>query len=338
MVSKKQHMILEVKNLKTYFDTPEGVVKAVDGVSFDLKKGEVLGIVGETGSGKSVTALSLLNLIPQPAGKIVEGQILLEGTDLARLNPRQMQKYRGSKISMVFQDPMTSLNPVYTIGSQIMEAIRIHQSITKNQARKKTIELLTMVGIPEPSRRLKSYPHECSGGMCQRVMVAMALANNPSVLIADEPTTALDVTIQAQILELMVKLKDRTGSAIILITHDLGVIAKYASRVMVMYGGKPVEFADVDTIFYEPLHPYTRGLMGSITRLDNKKKQRLLAIEGSCPSLIDLPPGCTFYPRCPYARKRCAQSYPGLEQVNPGRRIACHRWKNFRKGYNEGKP
>ncbi len=324
--------ILEVRNLKTYFYTHDGVVKAVDGISFNLKKGEVLGIVGETGSGKSVTALSILNLIPNPPGKIVEGQIIFDGIDMVCLNRRMIQKYRGNRISMIFQDPMTSLNPVYSIGNQIMESILVHQKIGRSRARQRTEELLDMVGIAEPARRFNSYPHELSGGMRQRVMVAMALANSPSILIADEPTTALDVTIQAQILELMVKLKDRTDSSIIIITHDLGIVAKYAARVMVMYGGKAVEFSDINSIFYEPLHPYTMGLMGSIARLDKKKRKRLQAIEGSPPSLIDLPPGCVFYSRCKYALDMCALSYPSLEQLKPGHDVACYRSREFLGG------
>jgi len=324
--------ILEVKNLRTYFYTDDGVVKAVDGVSFDLKKRETLGIVGETGSGKSVTALSILNLVPQPPGKIVEGQILFNGIDMTRLNRRQIQKYRGNKISMIFQDPMTSLNPVYTIGNQIMESIIIHQRMGRQQAKQEAIKLLEMVGIPEPARRLNSYPHEFSGGMRQRAMIAMALANSPAILIADEPTTALDVTIQAQILELMDELKNKTNSSIIIITHDLGVVAKYAARVMVMYGGKPVEFSGINNIFYEPLHPYTIGLMGSITRLDEKKKARLCPIEGTPPSLIDLPAGCIFAPRCRYAAGVCTESYPPLEEIKPGHHVACYRAKEFLEG------
>ncbi len=328
--------LLEVRDLKTHFFTPDGVVKAVDGVSFILNKKEVLGIVGETGSGKSVTALSILNLIPQPFGRIVGGRIMFDGVDIAGLGQKQIQKYRGNRISMVFQDPAASLNPVYTVGNQIMESIMIHQKIDKRSARKKAMRLLDMVGIPEPQRRLNSYPHQFSGGMRQRVMIAMALANSPSILIADEPTTALDVTIQAQILELMVDVMNKTGSSIILITHDLGVVAKYADKVMVMYGGKPVEFSDIDKIFYEPLHPYTNGLMGSIARLDSKKKDRLTTIDGSPPSLIDLPPGCIFYPRCKYRMEGCARSYPRFKEVKPGHHVACHRHAEFLKEEADG--
>jgi len=324
--------ILEIKNLKTYFYTDDGVVKAVDGVSFDLEQGETLGIVGETGSGKSVTALSILGLIPQPPGKIVEGEILFDGVDLAKMGRRQLQKYRGNRISMIFQDPMTSLNPVYTIGNQIMESIIIHRRMPKAEARREAIKLLEMVGIPEPERRLLNYPHEFSGGMRQRAMIAMALANSPSILIADEPTTALDVTIQAQILELMDELKEKTDSSIIIITHDLGVVAKYARRVMVMYGGKPVEFSQINNIFYNPLHPYTMGLMGSITRLDEKKKDRLSPIEGTPPSLIDLPKGCVFASRCKYALEECRSQYPPLEEIKEGHFVACYRSREFLEG------
>ncbi|MFO7928189.1 MAG: ABC transporter ATP-binding protein [Candidatus Humimicrobiaceae bacterium] len=324
--------ILEVKNLKTYFYTDEGVVKAVDGVSFDLNKGETLGIVGETGSGKSVTALSILSLIPQPPGRIVEGEILFDGVDMTKLKSRQLQKYRGNKISMIFQDPMTSLNPVYTIGNQLMESIIIHRRMSRGRARDEAIKLLELVGIPEPHKRLSGYPHEFSGGMRQRVMIAMALANDPSILIADEPTTALDVTIQAQILELMDELKNKTNSSIIIITHDLGVVAKYASRVMVMYGGKPVEFSNINNIFYKPLHPYTIGLMNSITRLDEKKKEKLHPIEGSPPSLIDLPTGCVFATRCNYAKDGCISQYPPLKEIKEGHFVACYRAKEFMEG------
>ncbi len=324
--------ILEVKNLRTHFYTDDGIVKAVDGVSFDLKKGETLGIVGETGSGKSVTALSILNLIPQPTGKIIEGEILFEGVDMTKLKRRELQKYRGNKISMIFQDPMTSLNPVYTIGNQLMESIVIHRRMSKKNAKEEAVKLLQLVGIPEPKKRLTSYPHEFSGGMRQRVMIAMALANDPSILIADEPTTALDVTIQAQILELMDELKNKTNSSIIIITHDLGVVAKYASRVMVMYGGRPVEFSNINNIFYEPLHPYTIGLMNSITRLDEKKKEKLKPIEGTPPSLIDLPKGCVFASRCNYKIDKCTSKYPPLKEIKGNHYVACYRAKEFMEG------
>jgi len=323
--------VLEVKNLKTYFFTDEGIVKAVDGVSFDLKFGETLGIVGETGSGKSVTALSILRLIQQPPGKIVDGEIIFDNKDLLKLNNNELRSYRGNKISMIFQDPMTSLNPVYTIGNQIMESLILHQKLDKKSAQKEAIKLLEMVGIAEAERRLSSYPHEFSGGMRQRVMIAMAIANQPDILIADEPTTALDVTIQAQILELIEELKYKTNSSIILITHDLGVVAKYAKRVMVMYAGRAVEYSTVDNIYYRAMHPYTIGLMNSITRLDKSKKSRLKPIEGSPPSLIDLPVGCTFKDRCVYSREECGRGIPPLVEVEDGHFVACFRVKEILK-------
>lgn len=328
----KNNKILEVKNLKTFFYTDAGVVKAVDGISFDLKFGETLGIVGETGSGKSVTALSILRLIPQPPGKIVDGEILFDGKDLLKVSNRELQNYRGNRISMIFQDPMTSLNPVYTIGNQIMESITIHRKLKKKDIIKESLKLLEMVEIPEPMKRLNNYPHEFSGGMRQRVMIAMAIANSPSILIADEPTTALDVTIQAQILELMESVKIKTNSSIIIITHDLGVVAKYASRVMVMYAGKPVEFSTVNNIFYRPLHPYTMGLMESITRLDEEKKEELKPIKGSPPSLMDLPEGCIFRVRCKYVIDKCRKKYPPLIEAIKGHKVACHRAYEFLKG------
>ena len=324
--------ILEVKNLKTYFYTDQGIVKAVDGVSFDLKVMETLGIVGETGSGKSVTALSILRLIPQPAGKIVDGEIIFNGRNILEMDIKELQNFRGNRISMIFQDPMTSLNPVFTIGNQLMEAIIAHRRIKKKEAREESFKLLEMVGIPDIKRRFSSYPHEFSGGMRQRVMIAMAIANSPSVLIADEPTTALDVTIQAQILELVDELKDKTKSSVIIITHDLGVVAKYADRVMVMYAGKPVEFSDVDTLFYKPSHPYTLGLMKSITRLDADKKDKLKPIEGLPPSLIDLPEGCIFRVRCEYRIGRCKEAYPPFTEIEPDHYVSCFRSGEFLSG------
>ena len=332
MDSSGNNKILEVRNLKTYFYTGGGVVKAVDGVSFDLKVMETLGIVGETGSGKSVTALSILRLIPQPPGKIVEGEIIFDGKNILDMDKKELQDFRGNRISMIFQDPMTSLNPVFTIGNQIMEAILAHRKVTKNEAREESYRLLELVGIPDIKRRFESYPHEFSGGMRQRVMIAMAIANSPSILIADEPTTALDVTIQAQILELMDELKEKTKSSIIIITHDLGVVAKYADRVMVMYAGKPVEFSQVDNIFYNPLHPYTIGLMRSIARLDHEKKEKLKPIEGTPPSLIDLPEGCVFRVRCEYAVDECKLKYPPLSEIEPGHFVSCFRANEFLSG------
>ena len=329
--SSTNNKVLEVKDLKTYFYTDNGIVKAVDGVSFDLNKGETLGIVGETGSGKSVTALSILRLIPEPPGKIVNGEILFNGNDLLKLDKKDLQSFRGNRISMIFQDPMTSLNPVYNIGNQIMESVIIHRKLKKEDAIKEAVRLLEMVDISEARKRLSSYPHEFSGGMRQRVMIAMAIANTPDILIADEPTTALDVTIQAQILELVDDIKKKTNSSIILITHDLGVVAKYANRVLVMYAGKPVEFSTVDNIFYRPMHPYTLGLMDSITRLDEEKRDKLKPITGSPPSLIDLPEGCAFKKRCEFGRDICASSYPPLEEIEEGHFAACYRVEDILK-------
>jgi oligopeptide transport system ATP-binding protein len=329
---QQNNKILEVKNLKTYFYTDGGVVKAVDGVSFDLKVMETLGIVGETGSGKSVTALSILRLIKQPPGKIVEGEILFKGRNILDMNIKELQDFRGNRISMIFQDPMTSLNPVFTVGNQIMEAIIAHRNVDKKTAKQESLNLLEMVGIPDLNRRFNSYPHEFSGGMRQRAMIAMAIANSPNILIADEPTTALDVTIQAQILELMDELKEKTNSSIIIITHDLGVVAKYADRVMVMYAGKPVEFSDVDTIFYKPCHPYTLGLMKSITRLDEAKREQLKPIEGTPPSLIDLPQGCIFRVRCEYAIDKCKSTFPPLSEIEKGHFASCIRAEEFLSG------
>ena len=317
--------LLEVKGLKTYFFTDEGVVRAVDGIDLRIDKGETLGIVGESGCGKTVTALSVLRLIPMPPGRIVEGQILYEGRDLVTLPPGQMRKVRGKEISMVFQEPMTSLNPVFTIGEQIAEAIRLHEGLGRRAAMDKTVEMLKIVHMANPERRVKEYPHQLSGGMRQRVMIAMALSCNPKLLIADEPTTALDVTIQAQILELLNELKAKLGMAVMLITHDMGVIAETAQRVMVMHAARVVEEAPVKELFKEPLHPYTQGLLRSIPRIDlaATKKQRLEAIPGVVPSLIDVPPGCRFTPRCPFAKAVCSEKDPVLKEVKPGHKVAC---------------
>ena len=315
--------LLEVKGLRTEFHTQDGVVKAVDGVSFHIDEGETLGIVGESGCGKSVSLLSVMRLIPQPPGKIAAGEVLFEGVDLLKLGDDEMRKVRGNKIAMVFQDPMTFLNPVLTIGKQIMEALQLHMGMTKKQARERTAELLQMVGIPEAANRLDDYPHQFSGGMRQRVMIAMALACNPQILIADEPTTALDVTIQAQIVDLVKRLRDEIGLAIIWITHDLGVIAGLADRMMVMYAGHVVEEAPVKELYANPRHPYTLGLIGSLPRLDEIRQDRLTSIEGLPPDLIDLPPGCPFQPRCVYAVEKCRQERPELEPVGPKHTIAC---------------
>jgi oligopeptide/dipeptide ABC transporter ATP-binding protein len=298
--------LLEVKDLKVSFRTEDGVVKAVDGVSFSVDQGEVLGIVGESGSGKSVTMMSVLRLINDPNMQ-VEGEVLYKGRDLMKLHKDEMREVRGDEIAMIFQDPMTSLNPVYRVGDQIVEAILTHQDVGKPGAKRRAIELLHQVGIPQAEVRVDDYPHQFSGGMRQRAMIAMALANNPDILIADEPTTALDVTIQAQILELLDKLKDDFGSAIILITHDLGVVADIADRIAVMYAGRIVEFGAKRDLFYDPQHPYTWGLLGSIPRLDRPKMARLHSIEGMPPSLISPPEGCKFRPRCPHAFEKCME-------------------------------
>ena len=315
--------MLEVSNLKTHFKTQDGVVKAVDGVSFSLEPGEILGIVGESGSGKSVTALSLMQLNPKPPVEYPEGEILFEGQDLLKVSESRMQKIRGNDIAMIFQDPMTSLNPVFTVGNQIMEAIRIHQQVSKGEAKKRAIQVLKDVGIANPERRVDEYPHQYSGGMRQRAMIAMGLSCNPKVLIADEPTTALDVTIQAQILELMVDLQEKYGTAIVMITHDLGVVAQLADKVMVMYAGRAVEQGPTDDVFYDPMMPYTWSLLRSIPRLDTAGEVRLLPIKGTPPSLIFLPEGCNFNPRCPFVKDECHRIDPALEPKKPGHSAAC---------------
>jgi len=314
--------LVEIRDLRTHFYTEDGIVPAVDGVNLYIKRGETLGVVGESGCGKSVTSLSIMRLIPNPPGKIVGGEILFEGEDLLKKSEAAMRKIRGNEISMIFQEPMTSLNPVYTIGDQLTEAIQLHQGLSRKDALAKAIEMLRLVGIPLPERRVKEYPHQLSGGMRQRVMIAMALSCNPKLLIADEPTTALDVTIQAQILELMKRLKKELGMAIMLITHDLGVVAEMCERVVVMYGGKVVEEADVVSLFKNPLHPYTEGLLRSIPRMD-QETEKLHVIEGVVPNPLHMPKGCRFHPRCPYATDKCREAQPELEQVAPGRFVAC---------------
>ena len=315
--------MLEVNNLKTHFKTPDGVVKAVDGVSFSLEPGETLGIVGESGSGKSVTALSIMQLNPKPPVQYPEGEILFEGDDLLKASDRQMQRIRGDDIAMIFQDPMTSLNPVFTVGNQISEAVRIHQNVSRSEARDRAVQALRDVGIPRPEERARDYPHQFSGGMRQRAMIAMGLACNPKVLIADEPTTALDVTIQAQILELMVDLQEKFGTAIVMITHDLGVVAQIADKVMVMYAGRAVEQATTDQVFYGPLMPYSWSLLRSLPRLDTAGDVRLLPIKGQPPSLIFLPEGCNFSPRCPFVKDECHTTDPALEEKKPDHAAAC---------------
>jgi peptide/nickel transport system ATP-binding protein len=319
--------ILEVDDLRTHFFTRDGVVRAVDGVSLQLQRGETLGVVGESGCGKSITALSILRLIPMPPGRFVSGSIRFAGRDLLRLSEREMRALRGNDISMVFQEPMTSLNPVLTIGRQIAETLALHQRLGKRAAVARAAEMLELVRIPEARRRVGDYPHQLSGGMRQRVMIAMALACSPKILIADEPTTALDVTIQAQILHLMLELKERFGTAIILITHDLGVIAETAQRVVVMYAGRKVEEAPVQALFRSPRHPYTRGLMASVPRLERAgeagPRPRLMEIAGMVPSLKDMPRGCTFAARCSLASEQCRNAYPPLEEKAAGHLAAC---------------
>jgi len=315
--------LIEVKNLKTHFFTHEGTVKAVDGVSFKINQGETLGIVGESGSGKSVTALSVMRLIPHPPGKIVNGEIYFEGKDLLKLGDKEIRKIRGKKISMIFQEPMTSLDPVFTIGHEIVEAIQLHQGLSKEEARKKAIEVLKIVGIPDVEKRINNYPHELSGGMRQRVMIAMALSCNPTLLIADEPTTALDVTIQAQILKLINDLKDKFGASVMLITHDLGVIAEMCDHVAVMYAGHIIEYTDIYTLFHNSLHPYTKGLSKSIPRLD-VEVENLDAIPGIVPNLLDLPSGCPFHPRCDFCFKKCMKEMPELIEIENSHLVKCH--------------
>ncbi len=315
--------LLSVRNLKTYFYTDEGVVKAVDGLSYDLHKGETLGIVGESGCGKSVHALSVMRLIPTPPGKIVEGELIFEGKNLLKLRDEEMRHIRGNRIAMIFQEPMTSLNPVLTIGEQIAEAVILHQGLDKRAAWERAIEMLERVKMPEARARVKDYPHQFSGGMRQRVMIAMALSCNPSILIADEPTTALDVTIQAQILDLIAGLQREFNMAVIIITHNLGVVAEMTDNVVVMYAGRPVEHTDVRRTFQDPKHPYTWGLLHSIPKL-YETKERLIPIEGQPPSLIDLPPGCAFAPRCPFAMEICVQEFPPDYTVGSDHTAKCY--------------
>ena len=315
--------ILEVDDLRTYFYTRDGVVRSVDGVSFSVSEGETLAIVGESGCGKSVTSLSILRLIASPPGKIVSGSIRFHGEDLLGFSDEQMRDIRGDKISMIFQEPMTSLNPVLTIGRQIGEVLELHRQYTKEEVRRRILELLKMVNIPEPESRIDEYPHQLSGGMRQRIMIAMALACDPEILIADEPTTALDVTIQAQILNLMRELRDRTRAAIILITHDLGVVAEMAQRVVVMYAGRKVEEANVFDLFEKPMHPYTLGLLNSMPRLDDAASKRLVEIPGMVPSMRTEIVGCAFAPRCSSASERCTQESPVLKDHGNEHWVAC---------------
>jgi oligopeptide/dipeptide ABC transporter ATP-binding protein len=331
--------LLEIENLRTQFYTSSGIVSAVDGVTYDVEQGETVAIVGESGSGKSVSALSILRLIPDPPGRIVEGTIKFEGRDLLKLTEDEILRVRGREISMVFQEPMTSLNPVLSIGIQLTENMLHHLGLSQDEANSKAIKLLDLVGISEPERRLKQYPHHLSGGMRQRVMIALALACDPKLIIADEPTTALDVTIQAQILELMKDLTKRLGVALIVITHNLGVVARYADRVNVMYAGKLIESGTAQQIYHDPRHPYTLGLLASVPRMDQKRGQRLLPIEGQPPDLTRLDGACAFRPRCRFAQARCAESYPPLADVDgssgSGHLSACFRMNELTQAQEE---
>jgi len=315
--------LLEVKDLKVHFRTDDGIVKAVDGVTFSVAPGETLGIVGESGSGKSVSSLTVMGLT-DPKYADISGEVLFRGVDLLKLPAEEMRNIRGAKISMIFQDPMTSLHPFYKVGDQIAEAIRQHQNVGKGEAFKQAVEMLGKVNIPRPEERAKQYPHEFSGGMRQRAMIAMALALNPDLLIADEPTTALDVTVQAQILDLIDRLKDEFNAAVIIITHDLGVVAEHCDDIQVMYAGKAAEYGNTDDIYYRPLHPYTWGLLRSIPRLDADEKEPLHPIRGLPPSLINVPPGCAFHPRCPYVMDVCKTDVPPLLPVDGHHAAACH--------------
>jgi len=325
-----ENVLLEVQGLETQFITPNGTVHAINGVSFGITKGESIGLVGESGCGKSVTMLSILGLVPTPPGKITAGTALFEGQDLLKMNEAQLQKIRGGQIGFIFQDPMTSFNPVLTIGRQITETIEVHLGLTSDLARKRAAELLDMVGIPKAKDRLNDYPHQFSGGMRQRAMIAMALACKPQILIADEPTTALDVTIQAQIIELVKNLRNDLGMTIIWITHDLGVIANLARRVIVMYGGYFIEEAPVKELFRNPQHPYTLGLLGSLPRLDSDQHKQLVSIEGAPPVLLEKPEFCPFAKRCNYANEVCHIANPVLEEITPDHRVACWVKPKFR--------
>ncbi|MBJ81248.1 MAG: peptide ABC transporter ATP-binding protein [Myxococcales bacterium] len=315
--------LLKVENLHTQFRTEGGVVNAVDDVSFEVRSGETFALVGESGCGKSVTALSIMGLIPNPPGEIISGSIEFDGVDLLKLAPREMRAIRGSRIGMIFQEPMSSLNPVLTIESQLAEPLKIHQDMSNEAARDRSLELVEMVGIPDSKTRLKQYPHELSGGQRQRIMIAMAMACNPRLLIADEATTALDVTIQAQILDLMQEITEQSGASLLIITHNLGIVARYANRVAVMYAGKLREVSEATDLYAKPHHPYTVGLLQSVPRLDSDKGQPLLPIAGEIPDLTDLPEGCAFNPRCQWAVDQCRTEQPLLEVSEPGRQVAC---------------
>ena len=325
--------LLQINNLKTYFYTDEGIARAVDGMDLEIGRGRTLGVIGESGCGKSVSALSVMQLIPSPPGKIIEGQIWFKEENLLTRSAADMRKIRGDEISMIFQEPMTSLNPVFTIGNQICESIIQHQKLGKGDAREKAIDSLRHVGIPSPEKRIDEYPHQMSGGMRQRAMIAMALACEPDLLIADEPTTALDVTIQAQILELIRRIKDELGMSVMMITHDLGVVAEVADDVVVAYAGKAVEYADVVTIFKSPKHPYTQALYDSIPRLTDTRKRRLEVIYGSVPNPLNFPAGCRFHPRCKYALEFCKIEEPNLETVAEGHQVRCFKYNEQKRNF-----
>ena len=318
----KQDTVLEVKNLQTYFYSSEGVAKAVDGVSFTLQKGETLGIVGESGCGKSMTSLSLLRLVPSPLGKIINGEILLNNTDILKLSDEELRKIRGNKISMIFQEPMTSLNPVLSVGEQIAESIRLHQGLSRKEAWQKAVDMIRLVGIPAPEKRAKQEPYQLSGGMRQRIMIAMALACTPDVLIADEPTTALDVTIQAQIIDIIQNLQKQLGMSILFITHDLGVVAEVCDKIAVMYAGQVVEEGTTDSLFEKPLHPYTNGLIQSLPKL-YEDQEELSTIQGTVPSPYHYPSGCRYAERCPFATELCREKQPELLTIEPGKKVRC---------------
>jgi oligopeptide/dipeptide ABC transporter ATP-binding protein len=323
--------LLEIRNLKTSFKTEDGRVQAVDDVSLEIGKGEVVGLVGESGCGKTVTSLSILQLLASPPASIDDGEILFEGRDLLKISPEQLRRIRGNEIAMIFQEPMTSLNPVFSIGTQLMEAIELHQGLTGSALRDRAIEMLRLVGIPRAEEVIDEYPHRFSGGMRQRAMIAMALSCNPKLLIADEPTTALDVTIQAQILELMQELKEKINTAVLFITHDLSVIAEMADRVIVMYAGKVVEEADVETLFHDPQHPYTQGLIGSRPAVDTEQ-ERLVYIPGNVPNPLEMPGGCPFHPRCPHAMEICTGTMPPERKLKPGHGVRCWLHENVPPG------
>jgi peptide/nickel transport system ATP-binding protein/oligopeptide transport system ATP-binding protein len=316
-------LLLDVRNLTTYFHTQDGLVKAVDDVSYDINKGETIALVGESGCGKTVSALSILRLVAEPAGKIVKGEVLFDGIDLLKLSTEEMRKMRGAKISIIFQEPLTSLNPVLSIGKQISEGLEFHRGLLPSEGMREAIQLLKMVGIPHPERRVHDYPHQFSGGMRQRAMIAIAIACQPQLIIADEPTTVVDVTIQAQLLELIKNITRELGTALVLITHNLGIVARYANRVFVMYAGKIVEHSTAHDVYHTPLHPYTVGLLASVPRLDEPPKTRLLPIEGQPPDLIAPPIGCSFQPRCVYAIPRCQTEKPSLTEIYPAHYAAC---------------